>query len=174
MKVVQLLGLWGPWRRQVCRDTDCLHCRSYGPVRVFFPTSCSWRSEGLSGQSFSVALPVQALRGLPCLGFFSVVWCIRHIEGPPGGVLLCRLAHQAIDGPASPLFPYRCWLWGERGHADVPPPTLDSAVSPYFHGAWLSCTIISFHDLLPHIPSIHLSTVNSSQPQLTLGLLHNP
>ena len=26
---------------------------------------------------------VQALRGLPCLGSFSVVWQIRHIEGPP-------------------------------------------------------------------------------------------
>ena len=24
VKVVQLLGLWGPWRRQVFRDTDCL------------------------------------------------------------------------------------------------------------------------------------------------------
>ena len=28
--------------------------------------------------------------------------------------------------------------------------------------AWLSSTGISHHDLLPHIPSIHLSTVNSS------------
>ena len=24
VKAVQLLGLWGPWWRQVCRDTDCL------------------------------------------------------------------------------------------------------------------------------------------------------
>ena len=37
-----------------------------------------------SGQSFSVALPVQALRRLPRLGFFSVVWCIKYKEGPPG------------------------------------------------------------------------------------------
>ena len=28
--------------------------------------------------------------------------------------------------------------------------------------AWLSSTSISHHNLLPHIPSIHLSTVNSS------------
>jgi len=28
--------------------------------------------------------------------------------------------------------------------------------------AWLSSSIISHHDLLPHIPSIHLSAVNSS------------
>ena len=25
-----------PWQHQVCRDMDCLHCRSYGPIRVFF------------------------------------------------------------------------------------------------------------------------------------------
>ena len=83
VKVLQLLGFWGPWWRQVCRDTHCLCLRSYGPSRVFFPVSCSWRPEGLFGQSFSVALLVQALRGLPCLGSFSVVQNIRHIEGPP-------------------------------------------------------------------------------------------
>ena len=32
---------------------------------------------------FSVAPPVQALRGLSCLGSFFVVWCFRHIEGSP-------------------------------------------------------------------------------------------
>ena len=37
----------------------------------------------------------------------------------------------------------------------------DSAVSPCFHGAWLSSTGISHHDLLPHTPWILLSTVNS-------------
>ena len=62
--------------------------RSYGPIRVFFfffGTSCSWQSEGFFGQLFSVALPFQALEGLPCLGFFSVVRRIRQIEGAPLG-----------------------------------------------------------------------------------------
>ena len=68
MKVAPLLGLWGPWQRQVCRNTHCLCHRSYGPIRVFYQTSCSWQSEGLFGQSFSVALPIQAFRGHPCLG----------------------------------------------------------------------------------------------------------
>ena len=36
VKVVRLLGLRGPWRRQVCRDTDCLCGRSYAPLRVLF------------------------------------------------------------------------------------------------------------------------------------------
>ena len=31
------------------------------------------QSKGLFGQSFSIALPIQALRGLPCLGSFSVL-----------------------------------------------------------------------------------------------------
>ena len=52
-------------------------------LSVFFRASCSWRSEGLFGQSFSIALPIQALRGIPCLGSFSVVQHIRHTEGCP-------------------------------------------------------------------------------------------
>ena len=117
MKVAQLLGLQGPWQRQVCKDTECLPCGSYVPIRVFFRASCSWRSKGLFGQSISVAPPVQALRGLLCLGSFSVVWHIRHIEGlswlgfysvnqhVPGTlrgtlsvVLLCSSAHQSLKG----------------------------------------------------------------------------
>ena len=35
VKVSQLLGLLGPWWCQVCRDTDCLCSRNYGPIRVF-------------------------------------------------------------------------------------------------------------------------------------------
>ena len=63
MKVAQLLGSQGPWQRQVCSDTECFHCRSYGPIRVFFWASGSWRSEGLFFKSFSITLPIQALRG---------------------------------------------------------------------------------------------------------------
>ena len=92
MKVIQLLGLQGPWQHQVCRDTDCLCSRSYGPIRVFFQASCSWQSEGLFCQSFSIARPIQELRWLPRLGSFSVLRFVRHIEGPTlVGVLLCRL-----------------------------------------------------------------------------------
>ena len=152
MKVVQLLGLQGPWRHQVFRDTDCLCGRSYAPIRVIFWASCSWWSEGLLGQSFSVALPVQALRGLLCLGSFSAVPRVRHIEGPPlTGVPLCRSAHQALkgaprvgsysssvhqafDGPAYLLFSYAsAGMWRERGYGDGST-----------HYAWLS-SITCFH-----------------------------
>ena len=81
VKLAQLLGLRGPWRHQACRDMDCLHHRSYGPIRVFFRASCSWLSEGLFGQSFSAAPPIQAVRGFSCLGSFPAVQCIRNIEG---------------------------------------------------------------------------------------------
>ena len=83
VKVVQLLGLRGPRWHQVFRDTNFLHRRSYGPIRVFCLASCSWRSESFFGQSFSVAPPVQALRGIPCLESFSIVQHVRHLQGPP-------------------------------------------------------------------------------------------
>ena len=53
------------------------------PSQSLFWASCSWQSQALCGQSFSIALPVQALRRLPCLRPFCVVQCIRYIEGPP-------------------------------------------------------------------------------------------
>ena len=51
---------------------------------------------------------------------------------------------------------------GEKGYGDGSPPTHDSAVSPCFHGCLAFSTGISNHSLLPHIPSVCLSTVNSS------------
>ena len=75
--------LVGTLMEAVCRGSDCFHYRSYSPIRAFFRASYSWRSEGLFGQCFSLSLPMQALRGLPCLGSFSVVWHIRHIEASP-------------------------------------------------------------------------------------------
>ena len=177
VKLVQLLGLWGPWWSQVCRYMDCLHCRSYGPNRVFFQTSCSWRSEDLFGQSFSVALPIQALRGLPCLGSLSVVQHDRHREGPPqAGVQLCRLAHQALKGApwvgsysvvqcirrlmGHPL--YCSGVGRERLWWGFHPPRMTQQYCLVSMAAWLSSTGISHHNLLPHIPCICLSTVNSS------------
>ena len=50
----------------------------------------------------------------------------------------------------------------------APPTTCASAVSPCFHGAWLSSTCISHHNLLPHIPLIRLSAVNNS-PRLGIA-----
>ena len=56
----------------LCGDTDCLHRGSYGPTRVFFWASCSWSSESLFDQSFSIAPPIQAHRGASRMGSSSV------------------------------------------------------------------------------------------------------
>ena len=50
--------------------------------------------------SLSVALPIQALRGLHCLGP-SLLSCTSGTWGGGlAGVLLCRLVHQALRGAA--------------------------------------------------------------------------
>ena len=167
---------------QLCRNMDCLHCRSYGPIRIFFQASCRWCSKGFFGQSFSIAPPIQALRGLPCLGSFSVVQHIRHIEEAPlAGVLLCSLAHQSLKGApwvgscsvvqcvrhlmGQPLyFQLPMLACGERqAMVMAPPPTRDSAVYRLASvAAQLSSTGLSHHSLLPHITLIRLSAVNSS------------
>ena len=97
MKMVQLLSFQGTSQHQVCRDTDCLCLRSHGPESSFEPVVAGDQKASLS--SLSPIPPVQALRGLPCLGSFTVIWPIRHIEGATLAVfLLCRLARQALKG----------------------------------------------------------------------------
>ena len=79
----------------VFRDPDSTKCTGTW-------TASAARVMALSESFFEplvASLPVQALRGLPCLGSFSVVWGVRHIEGPPlAGVVLFSLAHQSWTG----------------------------------------------------------------------------
>ena len=141
---------------------------------------------------FSVAPPVQALRGLPCLRSFSVVRSVGHIEAPLAGILLCRLVHQALKGapwvgPCSvvqwvrrlmgqALYYYSTacagGVWEERSYGD--------GSTPYSR---LSRTALL--PWLPSFPPLEFPTTNSSltspwyvSPQstaaLTLGFLHNP
>ena len=85
-----------------CAGTQAAFATGAMALSESFPASCSWQSEGLFGQSSSVAPPFQALRRLPCPGSFSVVqpiryleghpwlgsyavdWCLRHLKGHPG------------------------------------------------------------------------------------------
>ena len=99
---------------------DCLRCKTYDPIRVFFRASCSWRSEGLFGQSFSIALPIQELRGLPCLRSFSVSQHVRHIEGLPwlGSYSVHRQVRPLVGQPlccsaagAGSVGSERLWWW---------------------------------------------------------------
>ena len=175
MKVAWLLALWVPSWHKVCRDMDCLHRRSYGPIRVFFQTSSSWRSEGLFGRSFSVAPPIQALRGLPCLGSFSVVWSIGHIEGPPwlGSYSVVQCVRHLMGQPLC-CSAADAGILGERGYGDGSTLHMTQQYRFASMATRLSYSGISHHNLLPHIASIHLSTVNSSPcPGIALQFLNS-
>ena len=83
LKVVKLLDLQGTLEGDF-QGHNLPPWQELWPYTVFFWASCNWWLEGLFGQSFSITLSIQALRGLPYLGSFSVVRCFRHIEGPSG------------------------------------------------------------------------------------------
>ena len=68
------------------------------PSESFFEPLVAGDQKASLVKSFSVALPIQALRVLTCLWSFSAVLHLRHIEGPLAGVLLCRSACQALQG----------------------------------------------------------------------------
>ena len=147
MKVAQLLGLRGPWWHQVCRDMDCFRCRSYNPIRVFFQASCSWRSESLYGQSFSIVSPIQTLRGLPCLGL-PLLFCMSGREGAPwlGSYSVVQCIRYLMGQPIVQFLMLAC---GERkAMVMAPSPTCDSAVSPCFHG----CPALLHRQFLPQSP----------------------
>ena len=169
MKVAQLLGLLESCRHQVCRDTDCLHHRVMALSESLFQPLVAGNQKA-SLTSFSIALPIQALRGLPCLGSFSVVWRLRHIEGHP------RLGSYSVDWRVSHLKGHPelgptlylsvsglCWaslsivqllmlVCGEReAMVMAPPATHDSAVSPCFRG----CLAFLHQHFPPESPPSH-------------------
>ena len=82
-----------------------------------------------------------------------------------GGVLLCSSLCQALDQPASLLF--SCWYW-PVGRESLCWWLHPLPVTQQYHHhlasmvSWLSSPGISHHKLLPHMPLIHLSTVNST------------
>ena len=102
--VVAALPQWElslKWRScSACGDMGCLRRRSYGPIRVFFRASWSWRSEGLFGQCCSVALPVEALQGAPLPAvLLCCSACQTHRGAPLAGVLLCRWRPALKEAP---------------------------------------------------------------------------
>ena len=62
MQVAQLLGLRGPWQRRV-QGHGLSPLQELWPYQSLFQAFGSWQSEGLFGQSFSIAPPIQAHRG---------------------------------------------------------------------------------------------------------------
>ena len=87
----------------------------------------------------------QAFKGAPWVGSYSVVQGIKSLMGQP-------LYFSAADAG---MWADRLWWWLHLVRR-----------TQQFHlasvAAWLSSTSISHHSLLPRIPSICLSVVNSS------------
>ena len=107
----------------------------------------------------------QALKGAPWVGSYSVVQCVRHLMGQP-------FYRSATDAG----------LWGDRSYSDGSTCYCDSVVLPCFHGCLAFLHRHFPPRSLPHIPSIHLSAVNSSprpgtapqSPNSSSQLLHLP
>ena len=116
------------------------------------------------------------------MGSFSVVWCVRHIEGPPwlGFYSVVQYVRHLMG---LPQFSCRCWPVGrERLWSWLQPPTRGSVVSPCFHG----CLAFFHRHFPPQSPPSHplyqslhsqkqpLPWDCSTIPKLQLQLLHLP
>ena len=94
----------------------------------------------------------QALKGAPWVGSYSVVQCVRCLMGQP---LYCSAAHAGMWGESWYVGRERLWGW-------LYPLRVTQQYRLASMAAWLSSTGISHEDLILHIPSSHLSMVNSS------------
>ena len=162
VKVAQLLGLRGPWRRQVCRDMDCLLRRSYGPIRVFFRAFCSLVIRRPLWPVFLCSSAVQALRGLPCWRP-SVVWHIRHIKGCPGWGPRLWFTASGIWWASLSVAKLPMLTCGRREAMVMAQPAMHaSAVSSCFHG----CLAFLHRHFPPQSPPSHpLDPSSCSQQQ---------
>ena len=143
---VQLLGVQGLRQHQGCRDTNCLSHRSNGPNRIFFLAFGNLWSEGLFGQSLSVDLLIQEFKWPPWVGSFSFVRHIRHLKGPPDGVLLCCSAvHLSLKGQPLYCSAASAIVWGDGGYSD------GSTVSPCLH----DCLVFLHRHFPPQSPPSH-------------------
>ena len=119
-----------------CSGTRTASATGVMALSVFFQASCSWRSEGLSIQSFSIVPPIQVLRGLPCLGSFSVVHHAHqaHRGAPLSGVLIGRSVCQALKGtPWVGFYSVDRWVSHLKGHPGCGVPRC-SSVHQVFDG----------------------------------------
>ena len=89
--MVQLLGLWVPGGANGAGTWTVSATGVMALSASFFKPLVAGDQKTSLASSISIILPIQALRGLPCLGSFSVVQEIRHIEEPP------RLGSYSVD-----------------------------------------------------------------------------
>ena len=104
----------------------------------------------------------EAHRGAPRQGSYSVLRCLSHLMEHPGWGPMLSSSVSGSWWASLSIAQLPLLACGDREAMEMaPPPTRDSHYRLASMAAWLSSTGIS-HDLLSHIPSIHLSAVNSS------------
>ena len=144
----------------MCRDTDSLSHRSYGPIRVFLDCG-SWQWEGLFGWSFFVAQPIQAHKWPPCLRPFSLFCATGAEKASLSGIFIVQLL---------------VLVCGEREATVMSlSPMHDSAVSPCFHGIQVPPKAFptTISSLTRPCPGIVLQFICSSSQQVCFpGDLH--
>ena len=101
LSVTQLLGLWGHWWCQVCRDMGWSAVEVMAiSVSFFEPLVAGDQKASLASLSVYLCLPRHLEGSLP--GNFLCCSAYQAHRGVTvGGVLLCSSAHQEFDGPAS-------------------------------------------------------------------------
>ena len=144
----------------MCRDMDCVHCRIYVPIRVFFEPLVAGNQKA-SLATLSAALPIQALRGLLCRGRSLLFGSLAHRGAPMGG----RLMGQALCCSAANAGMSQ----GREAMGMAPPPMSDSAVLLL----WLpGFPPPAFPTIVSPLTSPSISP--QSTAALALGLLYNP
>ena len=152
-----------------CAGTLTASLQELWSYQSLFLASGSWQSEGLFGWPFSVAPPIQALKGAPWLGSYSAAPCTRWLKGQFLYLFSCPLL-----------------VCGDRGYMMAPPTTHDSAVLSCLHGCLVflhkhfplqspvSCPLgLSPHSLQQTSPWIPPQSLHSSsQPLCLLGDPH--
>ena len=96
------------------------------------------------------------------MGSYSVDGCIRHLKGHPGWSPALWFCASGVWRASLSTFQLQMLAVGREAMGMAPPLHVTQQCCRASTAARLSSTGISHHDLLPHIPSIHLSTVNSS------------
>ena len=105
----------------------------------------------------------QALKGAPWVGSYSVIWHISLLKEHPGWGSTLEFSVSDIWRPILSIVQLPMLVCGGREAMGMAPPLhVTQQCCRASTAARLSSTGISHHDLLPHIPSIHLSAVNSS------------
>ena len=142
--------MWEVCQRHVCRDSNCLSCKSYGPIILLQSFLSLWKLviRGLVWLVLLCCLAHSCTYRTPQFEFFFVSWHVRHLKGHPGWgpsqLLSASGTFRAILARVFSLSSAN--VCGERGCKDVSTPCVTQQYHPASMFAWLSFTSISHYN----------------------------